>query len=497
MDKWSEEQEAIFAEVENVAQKGNIFVDAAPGSGKTSTIVEAAKRVLRKDCAKRVALVAFNTGIVGELKGRLEGFPCDIMTLHGMGLRALQAEKRRIVEKRKYAEICQEYFTGLGISGGGARLWKLSEAFGKALEVRRVQFPGGEEGVWEKVRDFLGEEYEEVWQDFDLGGAGEKLLRIGEDRSGIVDFADMLYLPARGQGSWGKMDWEYIFVDEAQDLSAAGREMLKQGLLAQRVGETGSARAASRFIFVGDARQSIYGFAGADTRSVDRVKDLWNCREMRLSCSWRCSRDIVEFANQVFPGRGGFYAREGAPQGEVAAVEYWQMLGNAREGDLILCRTFAPLLKAGFDFLREGRKVCLRGEDMLAKLQKYASAAGAEGKDLAEAEISIGRWVAQKYAGVPEGKTISGYWSEIGDILLVMARYGWDWEGIFGAGGQAITLLTVHKAKGLESERVWILRPDLMPFYRAVSEEEVEQEKNILFVARSRAKSGLYLVREG
>jgi DNA helicase II / ATP-dependent DNA helicase PcrA len=59
----------------------------------------------------------------------------------------------------------------------------------------------------------------------------------------------------------------------------------------------------------------------------------------------------------------------------------------------------------------------------------------------------------------------------------------------------SISLCTVHRAKGLEAERVYILEPDDMPMsWRHQQDWEYQQELNILYVALTRSKSELYLM---
>jgi superfamily I DNA/RNA helicase len=54
--------------------------------------------------------------------------------------------------------------------------------------------------------------------------------------------------------------------------------------------------------------------------------------------------------------------------------------------------------------------------------------------------------------------------------------------------------VAVHQAKGLEAERVFITRPDLMPLTRVRQEWELQQELNIEYVAYTRSKSELFFV---
>ena len=59
----------------------------------------------------------------------------------------------------------------------------------------------------------------------------------------------------------------------------------------------------------------------------------------------------------------------------------------------------------------------------------------------------------------------------------------------------AVNLTTIHGAKGLESHRVFHLRPDLVPHPRAEKDWEQQQEKNLYFVALTRAKQDLFFAR--
>jgi DNA helicase-2/ATP-dependent DNA helicase PcrA len=55
--------------------------------------------------------------------------------------------------------------------------------------------------------------------------------------------------------------------------------------------------------------------------------------------------------------------------------------------------------------------------------------------------------------------------------------------------------MTVHRAKGQETDRVWILRPDLLPMkLPKMTDEQKQQERNLHYVAITRAKHELYYV---
>ena len=67
-------------------------------------------------------------------------------------------------------------------------------------------------------------------------------------------------------------------------------------------------------------------------------------------------------------------------------------------------------------------------------------------------------------------------------------------QSVFADGESGVTFSTVHQAKGLEAERVFIARPDLMPLARVRQEWELQQELNIEYVAYTRSKSELYFL---
>ena len=104
----------------------------------------------------------------------------------------------------------------------------------------------------------------------------------------IIDFVDMIYFPV-----YFNMNVPYslrnsldtVLIDESQDLSQL------QQLFIRKL-NTGF----NRFIFVGDRNQSIYGFNGADTEAIDRIKFNFTPKELPLSICYRCPEKIVRLA---------------------------------------------------------------------------------------------------------------------------------------------------------------------------------------------------------
>jgi DNA helicase-2/ATP-dependent DNA helicase PcrA len=321
---------------------------------------------------------------------------------------------------------------------------------------------------------------------------------ISYGRAGMIDFTDMVYLLTALDLPCPHYD--YLFVDEAQDLNAA------QLALVMRCCTRG------RLLFVGDARQSIYAFGGADTHSIDTIIERTQATVLPLSICYRCPSRVVSLAAQVFPGI------EPAPQAELGTIEILkagQLSSAVRPGDLVLCRTTAPLVEQCLALLRAGIRATVRGKDLgksflnlLAKLRKRkgfvfeALSQLCEGyrreqemilSSVADNEMKLATMhdqvdtfqaLLEAYLNQAQGDgTLGGFEVYIQSFFTDDAN-----------GHKPVMFSTVHKAKGLEYDRVFILRPDLFPHPAAKKEWQLEQEYHLEYVALTRAKQALYFV---
>jgi hypothetical protein len=105
---WSAQQEAIFTAVERPALRAtpdsspNLVVVAVAGSGKTTTLVEACKRM-----KGQVAFAAYNKKIADEIKVRVSEFGhVNAGTFHSFGFAAWRAANvRQEPEGRGWQEL--------------------------------------------------------------------------------------------------------------------------------------------------------------------------------------------------------------------------------------------------------------------------------------------------------------------------------------------------------------------------------------------------------
>lgn len=264
-----------------------------------------------------------------------------------------------------------------------------------------------------------------------------------------------------------------------------------------------------RIIFVGDEKQAIYGFAGADSDSVARIKSEFNCEVMPLSVTYRCPKAIVAEANKIFPDK--IQAHESAPEGKVSSLDCMSSYDalfatNLTVQDAILCRKTAPIVELAFVLIRRGVACHVEGRDIgqgllkLASRWKVTSVRALEDRLLAYKDREVAKLVAK-------GKeTAADALADRVETLLVIAEGCNSVQdvknkilGLFqdtnGQSKPSLTLATVHRSKGREWGRVFILGyRQFMPSKMARQAWQMEQERNLQYVAITRAKAELFYV---
>jgi len=145
-----------------------------------------------------------------------------------------------------------------------------------------------------------------------------KQLRAQLDYDDLIDKARTL-LAGQGQVSWVhfKLDGgiEHVLVDESQDTSPAQWDIIKRIASAFFVGEglyesTAKAETRPRTVFaVGDEKQSIYSFQGADPHEFSRMQDHFKTRVsdgggrfevLPLTTSFRSTQAVLKVVDAVF-----------------------------------------------------------------------------------------------------------------------------------------------------------------------------------------------------
>lgn len=489
----SKYQQRIYDFIEK--ESGNAVINAVAGSGKTTTLISLLDRV---PVTSRVLFLAFNKSIVEELKIKTSRFSnVDVKTLHSLGYSALRKQISSIgdINSSKY----RQYVTEQLKSGSYAPTRELSleqkseykSNIISLIDLARVNLCQSAQeivNVAQKHNLFLIDNEVQLVMNAIMWGRSENGLAS-------IDFTDMIYLPCFFS-EIRFFRYDFVLIDECQDLNAAQRTMFLKTI-----------KRNGRFVAVGDPKQAIYGFAGADVESFNLLKSLPNTQELPLSVCYRCDEDIIKLAKQEVPS---IECRENAPQG---TVNMESRLADVQDGDMVLCRLSAPLVALCIKYIGEGVKAYIKGRDigtnlinMLKKTNRVriADAVKVLEKDLARVQNEI-----MKFTGLSaeEALTHPSYifqQDKIKAIKVVSEGLSKVEEvcdriaAIFSDESKAgICLSTIHKSKGLENDRVFILCPDKFLLKRAMNIPWMaEQEHNLVYVAYTRAKHYLGFIKD-
>lgn len=246
---------------------------------------------------------------------------------------------------------------------------------------------------------------------------------------------------------------------------------------------------------------SIYGFGGAGIDSMEQAREMFGGEVLPLTICYRCPKKVVRLAQQIVPE---IQWRDDAPEGIVDTVSD---LNRAQSGDMILCRLNAPLVKPYFNLIRNGVRAVIRGRDvgdglssMLMRGEKKAGT-GEIVAVLRALEEYVNKEVAKLISAnkYPRALSLQDQFDTIvalaeDDEVKTAGGIRRKIAEIFSDTRAPITLSSVHRAKGLESKRVFILHPELLPYKRASLDWQIQQEWNVKYIALTRTKEELYFV---
>lgn len=248
--------------------------------------------------------------------------------------------------------------------------------------------------------------------------------------------------------------------------------------------------------------QAIYGFRGSDSESMNLFADDFNATRLPLSISYRCPRAVVEFAQQWV---SHIQAAPGAKEGEVVQLAKWdnKVFGPT---DLVVCRTTKPLVELAYRMLRDRIPVKIKGKEIGAGIKALINKMNARTLDqlVAKLEVYRDREVQKAVAKGDDGKADSVA-DKVNCILFIIDTMDggaiYDLmqviDGLFSDKIEnATTLSTIHRAKGLEADTVFWLNSSKCPSPWAKQEWQQQQERNLCYVAVTRAKSKLVLIEE-
>lgn len=502
-------QEDIFRFIAN-PKAGNCIVQACAGSGKTTTIMggmtfvplvkDEDEGILRKP---NILYLVFNSKLRSEAKSRPD-LPdgVHVHTFHSYGYAAVRSHFPRpqevedprswlSLETYKVSEVFRELVPNMPWADyrRHATIVMSIVSWAKNNAVRHDELPM--EAIEDSITESLTKNHASPAQ---YAEWAQEVMENCIDNLRCIDYDDMIYLPSIIDMDLGQYDM--VFVDECQDLNPA-QVILLQKITAQHP--------KTRFIFVGDENQSIYLFRGATADCIQKLNKDFHCTQLPLSITYRCSQAVVQEASKYRPGTE--CAPNAAP-GCVAHIDEEDYRQLIQEGDMTLCRCNAPLVRSCLSFLKQGLPAAVVGADIgrsLFKLYKdhvyklfkqhgdnYIAVVEARRKALSKlirpGEEQYAQLVADRFDAlmvlIPNAQST---YKEIENTI----------KELFQDDCKPYSFSTIHKAKGLEADNVFLIRPDLVPHPKAMASgdpEQIDQELNAAYVAVTRAKHNFYYV---
>lgn len=507
--KPTEEQQAV---VDAVAGQGSVMVDALAGCTKSTTLEMAAPKIRVPALA-----LAFNKKIAVELAPKLpQNF--STKTFNGLGhgavARALVGISRLQLEDKKLGKLVTQVAKDRDVDLSAEQWDQLRTLVTKVMQAGVTPGDRGQPLMsdtldnWRDIADvaWIGVESFEFLYDMarEVWARGIELV----EKSGIISFDDQVYYSACIAGVFPQ--FPVIFVDESQDLSPLNHAMLGKAI-----------RPDGRLVVVGDPKQAIYAFRGADGQSMR------NLRRLRPEASWtdrgllttfRCPKLVVARQQGHAPGYKAWHtnaegrvARLAPGHSGVTLDEGWKwahvqaLYPHPQASVMVICRNNGPLLSLAFKLIRQQVGVYMLGREMgkgLIALSRKICPEDGTARDLcagkiqdwmdSESDLARANKHEERVAGITDRgecllAVVDSGCANAGELRQMLSR-------LFAREAGQVILSSGHKAKGLEADLVLHLDPWRIPSKHAKAaaaegdKRQLEQENNIRYVIETRTK---------
>ena len=490
-------QKNIFDWVKNGS--GNLVIEAAAGSGKTYTLLKSLELIPKES---RVAIFAFNRDIINEINKKIgDRFDVDVMTLHSLGHGII---KRYVdtttlkVDTYKYSSHLTSNisrYTSIPYRRIKAHR-KIKDSIVKLCSYGRMYLCKSPQELFDLSKrydiDVIGDEVE----------AAYSLMEWGKTNLDTVDFTDLIWLPNVLEMDYSKSKYDFIMLDECQDVNCAERNLVLKCF-----------NGNTRLMAVGDTNQMIYSFAGGDPQSFSALKSLPNTTSLPLSISYRCADAIVDNAKKLVP------TIERNNDGRQGTIMNDVNLSVLKAEDLVLCRNNAPLIYTYNMLIKQGKPAYILGRDFMETLKSMVMSTSREelNADLSKDGVFVRLYESFFYdrntfmekhnldeKEANESSVMQDELDRINSLLILSEGINTTEELMYKLDNLnkrnsevgSIKLSTIHKAKGLEADRVFIVCNSLMPSKSAKKDWEKKQEMNLMYVAYTRPKNVLGFIDE-
>ncbi|MDA8278364.1 MAG: ATP-dependent helicase [Actinomycetota bacterium] len=359
---------------------------------------------------------------------------------------------------------------------------------------------------------------------------------------GKIDFDDLIFeafdLLAERNDFAATIRWYYrsLFVDEYQDVNKPQVDLIR-ALLTE----------GHRLTVVGDPKQSIYTWNGASPNFINHFEyDFPGAQFLQLTNNFRSTPEIVNVANKIADSfskdvQGRFKPHiisnreswviprfnefeNAVDEAETIATEIARFISHGERPDeiAIIARinSLLPLYagslsKAGVNHQIIGSENISSSPVVKAAVNRITATVGLRGS-LPDALSEIDKITESIEGSANEGDSYnqlalefvrsfinesirSGFKGDFGSLISYFKVRTTEFQLMKKAG---VTLITAHKSKGLEWDRVYVVGVEqgLIPHAKSTSAESFEEERRLLYVAVTRARSELsisYAKRRG
>lgn len=477
---------------------GNAFVKATAGSGKTTTLVKSLQFIKFLHPNTRCTFLSFNKAIATELGNKCNDKTVEFSTFHSIGFRILREAGLKRNGRGIFWKLADSPFQRLwntfqnnpktrvfkGMDGKECREANTikNEVVGMIGLVKNLLIDWNDKNEVAKVCAI----YDRPFSDESLSLLPSVMaedMRLAE--TGYITFDDMLYLPVVWNLKAQRL-YDFVLVDEAQDMNN-----VQEKLLSLILSHTG------RIIAVGDTAQAIYGFRGSNVQAVDSMVKTFSMQTLPLSISYRCPVSHINIARNYCPD---IEPRENAPEGIVdTSIKMEALTQHLQDGDMVISRCNAPLVKFALQLIAEGRKAIVRGSDIGKGL--IALVGGFDALSVSDALEKLAVWQENAIDAALKRQTPTDGIDDRAECVRIIlescnsiAEFFGKVESIFSEERKGVTFSTIHKAKGLENHRVFFLEDGFQYNPKESQDWQREQLRNLRFVAVTRSTDYLSII---